>query len=51
MLRFLYFHEEEPHKALQSSPNTAEGIFMIVSTSSQNISILHVIGAEVSLGF
>jgi hypothetical protein len=51
MLRFLYFHEEEPHKALRSSPNTAEGIFMIVSTSSQNTSILPVTGAEVSLDF
>ena len=27
MLRFLYFHDEEPHKALRSSPNTAEGFF------------------------
>ena len=40
-----------PTKALRSSPTTAEGFFMIASTSYRSISISPVTGAEVSLGF
>ena len=51
MLGFLYFLEKNPYKLLPGPPTLRRAFFMIASTSSQNISISPVIGAEVSLGF